>query len=399
MKRIIILLSFILICSLSFSIQNATYGWEDGGTALGQYVSTLTLENSTEQAFGGTHSLKMTEDPLSGTPQAFIWWVTGLTDGDVITAGFYVYDVTESAYPSGRIWGHYTPPGGDINSYEGSASGNYDYSDGTGWSYLEWTWTFDSDGGLRDGLIVETRIYSSDGNNVLYVDNTSITVSSDTAEIDSIEEGEVPVELSSFSAAYSNGTPTLFWTTQSETNNIGWNVFRSESENVNESLQINPELIPGAGTTSQPTDYVFDDEYDIQDNQEYFYWLESIDNLGYTDTYGPISLTVPEDGEDPGTPEIPDLYGLHQNYPNPFNPNTRISYRMKEDCVGTLTVYNLKGEKMVILFENREIIADDKEFVEWNGLDNNGNEIPSGIYIYKLNTSAGSYSRKMVLAK
>lgn len=178
--------------------QNGTFDWEDGvTTALGTYGNAI-LENSTEQAHGGTHSLKITEDPLSGTPQTFIWWVTGLTDGDTITASFWVYDVTPATNPSGRIWAHYTSNPSDIDSYSGSAGGNSTYSDGTGWSQLSYDWTF-ADSGDDDGFVVEARIYSGDGANVIFVDDTAITVSSDTATVYAADGSVVPVELMSFS--------------------------------------------------------------------------------------------------------------------------------------------------------------------------------------------------------
>ncbi|MCK4357354.1 MAG: T9SS type A sorting domain-containing protein [Candidatus Cloacimonetes bacterium] len=181
-----LLLSFIMlfaITQIAFTDQSASYGWEDGlGTALGFYGNAV-LENSTEQAYEGTHSLKYTEDPIGGTPQAYIWWVTGLTDGDIIDASFWVYDYNEeNLYPKGRIWAHYTSDPDDIYSYAGSASGNTNYSV-MGWSQLSYSWTFDSSGGTRDGFVVEARIYSAEGENVIYIDSTAITVSSDTAII------------------------------------------------------------------------------------------------------------------------------------------------------------------------------------------------------------------------
>ncbi|MBG83821.1 MAG: hypothetical protein CMJ40_04655, partial [Phycisphaerae bacterium] len=60
-----------------------------------------------------------------------------------------------------RLWGHYTATGGDVNSYAGSASGPSGYSESaTEWTLLSHQWTFDSDGGARDGLVIEARIYS-----------------------------------------------------------------------------------------------------------------------------------------------------------------------------------------------------------------------------------------------
>ena len=69
-------------------------------------------------------------------------------------------------------------------------------------------------------------------------------------------------------------------------------------------------------------------------------------------------------------------YGLHQNYPNPFNPNTSISYKMEKDCIGTLVIYNLKGEKTETLFENREMTADEKDYLVSDSTDKNSNPGP-----------------------
>ena len=194
MKKLLTIISILaLVCAVnSFGVLSWSYGWEDGtGTALGTYGNAI-VSNSMEQAYEGTHSLKFIEDPLGGTPQAFIWWVTGLNDGDGITASFYVYDTTPSASPSGRIWGHYTSNDVDISVYAGSAGGNDTYSDGSGWTNLQWNWSFDSNGGERDGFVCEARIYSSESNNVIYIDTASIIVSNDNAKIYNAAGQQIP---------------------------------------------------------------------------------------------------------------------------------------------------------------------------------------------------------------
>ena len=194
MKKLITLLIATAICATSaFGALSWDYGWEDGvGTALGSYGGNVILSNSTEQASEGTHSLKMIEDPLSSTPQAFIWWVIGLTSGDVINASFDVYDTTPGGSPSGRIWGHYTD-GVDVGSYTGSAGGNGEYSAGNGWTNLQWTFNFVSDGtDGHEGLVVEARIYSGTGGNVLYFDNASITVDNDAVKIYNAAGDSIP---------------------------------------------------------------------------------------------------------------------------------------------------------------------------------------------------------------
>jgi len=161
------------------------YDWEDGNTIVGEYTGgadNLISENSTEQAHGGVASLKLTEDPLDGTPQAYVAYIENLVDGDTITAGFWVYDTTPGTSPSGRIWASYADSGDNddclIDSYRGSASGNGDYSDGTGWSYLEYTWIFEAGDPVRDALIIQTRVYSDETGNIIYVDDLSVYVDS-----------------------------------------------------------------------------------------------------------------------------------------------------------------------------------------------------------------------------
>ena len=139
---------------------SASYGWEDGvGTILGKYGNVANEANVGDKAYTGSRSLYMEETPLSGTPQAYVAFITGLTDGDIIDASFYAWDDTPSASPSARIWAHYAQSS-DVDSYAGSASGPSTYSAGTGWDLLSAQWTFDSDGNTRDALVIEYRLYS-----------------------------------------------------------------------------------------------------------------------------------------------------------------------------------------------------------------------------------------------
>lgn len=197
MKRAaIVTIAVLVLATAPAWAQTRTYDWENGGTALGIYGNAV-VENSTEQAHGGSASLKLIETPLGGTPQAFVWWVTGLADGDTITASFWVYDDTADASPSGRIWGHYTDAV-DVNSYTGSAGGNDTYSDGSGWSQLSHTWIF-TDSGDDEGLVVEARIYSDTDGQAIYIDDASITVTAVGPVEIHAADGSVPVELMSFS--------------------------------------------------------------------------------------------------------------------------------------------------------------------------------------------------------
>ncbi len=162
----------------------ASCSWEDGSsTILGFFGNLADPQNvgAPEPVHTGARSLRVTEAPEGGTPQAFLGFVEGLTDGDVVTASFWGYDTTPAASPSLRIWGSYATSG-DINNYSGSAGGNSDYTDGTGWSQVSHTWTFDSDGGTRDALNIHARLYSSTGGggDTFYIDDIEVTTSAGT---------------------------------------------------------------------------------------------------------------------------------------------------------------------------------------------------------------------------
>ncbi len=98
-------------------------------------------------------------------------------------------------------------------------------------------------------------------------------------------------------------------------------------------------------------------------------------------------------GEDDLAPVV--ATALNGNYPNPFNPETVISYAIKNKCAVNLDIYNLKGQKVRSLVS---AVADPGHYrIVFNGKDDNGQALSSGIYLYRL--KAGEYisSRKMML--
>lgn len=205
------------------------------------------------------------------------------------------------------------------------------------------------------------------------------------------------VTLSSFTAVYNGDNVSLQWITQSETSNAGWNVFRSTTEVQDEALQINPELLPGHGTTTEPQQYTFEDT-EVETGTTCYYWLESVDYSGSSESYGPIELLIPENGGE--TPPPVDLiYGLHNAYPNPFNPETTIQFILSEPTEVDLAIYNIKGQKVVSLYDNFEDRVNEPISVHWNGKDSFGRDTGSGIYFYQLKTTGNTQIKKMVLVK
>lgn len=89
---------------------------------------------------------------------------------------------------------------------------------------------------------------------------------------------------------------------------------------------------------------------------------------------------------------------LHQNYPNPFTPETTISYSVPQVSEINLEVFNLKGQKVRTLVNDSKSKGDHS--VVWNGTDDNGNPVSSGIYLYKL-SSKGRFTstKKMIMMR
>ena len=185
--RLLVGVLVVGLCALPAMADVHTYGWEDGtGTILGSYGALVDPENVTGAQGGhsgapyphvppydftvpGAHSgeryLKVVEQPHVSTPQAFLAWITGLEDGDTVSGSFWGYDIVPGGSPSQRIWGSYTTLGGTIDDYAGSADGSAEYTDADGaWDQVPdapYTWTFDSSLGTRDGLVIQSRLYST----------------------------------------------------------------------------------------------------------------------------------------------------------------------------------------------------------------------------------------------
>jgi hypothetical protein len=94
---------------------------------------------------------------------------------------------------------------------------------------------------------------------------------------------------------------------------------------------------------------------------------------------------------------IPLITRLNQNYPNPFNPTTTINYSLKENSKVSLNIYNIKGQKVKQLVN--EMLESGNHTVIWNGKDNYGKFVSSGIYFYKLKTGNYEKVKKMILLR
>ncbi len=262
---------------------------------------------------------------VEGTSQTYLY-LDYANNQTVFWVRTYKGDVTGITV---RMW---------YNSSEHLLSMSWDHNSADGVTYDYWKAVLPKQSQLiyyhfrvTDGTDTDYLQRDPDGTpHAWYVSNTENT--DDWA----FNDTSLPVELSQFSALFSNGQVVLRWQTQSEINNLGFNVLRSESVE-GKFVKLNAELIPGAGNSSDSHTYSFADP-NVLPERTYYYKLEDIDINGTRTAHGPISVFVAKSNP------APNEFGLLQNYPNPFNPATTIRFKLKEADMVTLSVYDAKGQ-------------------------------------------------------
>jgi len=94
---------------------------------------------------------------------------------------------------------------------------------------------------------------------------------------------------------------------------------------------------------------------------------------------------------------LPTEFSLSYNYPNPFNPTCVIEYALPTDCKVTLSIYNVLGQKVRVLVDDYKTAG--YKSVEWDGRDNQGQELATGVYFYRIKAGDFVQAKKMVLMK
>ncbi|MCK4640907.1 MAG: T9SS type A sorting domain-containing protein [Candidatus Marinimicrobia bacterium] len=214
----------------------------------------------------------------------------------------------------------------------------------------------------------------------LSISGGTLSGSSNYGKLNAGSDVSLPVELTSFTVTAGDGQITLRWTTESEIENLGFNIYRSTNSNV-KFLIINDELIPGAGSSSSRHEYEYVDK-GLTNGVKYRYKLEDVDYSGNTKLHGPVSAT-------PIKKAAPKEFRLYPNYPNPFNPFTTISYDLPDDGFVELSVYNMRGEKVATLMQGNQEAGSYR--MNWDGTSQSGDMVASGIYFLRI--ASGSYSR------
>jgi hypothetical protein len=207
----------------------------------------------------------------------------------------------------------------------------------------------------------------------------------------------LPVQLAAFTARVQpDNSVRLDWMTLSEINNYGFEVQKSQ-ERTRNFMTIPHSFVPGHGTTLDPHYYSFVDT--ATSPGIWYYRLKQIDLDGTHHYSDPVQVSIlTEAVESFGT----YTFALEQNYPNPFNPVTSITFSVPTNRDGqtpssklgfvSLKVFDVLGREVATLV-NEPL----QPGVYTRSFD--AQNLPTGVYVYRLRANGASLSRKMLLIR
>ena len=214
------------------------------------------------------------------------------------------------------------------------------------------------------------------------------------------EEPILPVELTLFEAAMINNDDVeIHWVTQSETGTAHYNVLRNTEDAVElaDNLTINSPVV--AEHSSTENEYFFTDS-EFNNGETYNYWLEAVDVSGITTYDGPITVTCDFEEDPEDTPDVITT-ALQNLYPNPFNPNLTVSFSLSNEQNDeqnvVISVYNNRGQHVADVCN--ELLISGTYTRTWNGLNESGELVNSGVYFFRMQSGNTIQTKKAVLLK
>jgi len=196
-----------------------------------------------------------------------------------------------------------------------------------------------------------------------------------------------PVELALFRASSAGAGVLLEWMTESEFTNFGFEIERRRhgGRDTNHEAWQKIGFVQGNGTTTSQRRYSYLDR-DLSPGR-YNYRLKQLDLDGGFQYSGSVEIEVGRPGG----------FALFQNFPNPTYGRTAFRYSLREKSDVTLTIFNLQGQKVKILFKG---FADAGVYkVDWNGLDDHRRSLPSGTYLYRLQAGDFAETKRLMLVR
>ncbi len=244
---------------------------------------------------------------------------------------------------------------GKPNLYFAARHGNYvmsaEFQGGDKTDTLAWTYET-----IYDGTDLDNSVYSA----MAIKDSAGIADTSFTLQAES--EGTIAFQLSAFKTFFDDDKyedilmPSQTWKDSIDVTKYAWN-----------------------GTSFDTTEYKIVEPHRIS-----LRMLESSE----VNSIKAKDLTV----------ILPSDYKLEQNFPNPFNPTTKIQFYLPINKRISLTVYNALGQKVKTLINN-QIVTKGTHFAEWNGTNNAGVKVATGMYVYELKYGNFTKHKRMMLVK
>jgi hypothetical protein len=207
------------------------------------------------------------------------------------------------------------------------------------------------------------------------------------------DDQPLPVTLSKFDVQPSSQGNIISWRTESEIDNLGFNIYKAASlkekpEGELNFFKLNPTLILGAGNTTQAQYYSFEDKM-VQNGWYYWYYLEDVDFNGETERH-PVKMVF-------RGPQVSRTFELLQNYPNPFNQSTSIPYELDTEEKVQLMIYSVSGELVFSKSLGRQPAGN--HTWQWNGKNRIGVDLASGIYYYQMVSGQKSQVKSLLLLR
>ncbi len=187
---------------------------------------------------------------------------------------------------------------------------------------------------------------------------------------------DVPVALQALDAAADGALVRISWSVSDESGLRGYRIYRDERTALDQAL------IPADGRGRYSC---VDDK--TEPNTGYEYTLVAVEKDGSERILGTTSARSGG----------PAALALDQNVPNPFNPSTSITFELPERAVVDLSIYDVEGRFVRTLAHGIESAG--SKTCRWDGCDNNGSPVASGVYVYKLRAGKQTLSRKMTLLR
>ncbi len=192
------------------------------------------------------------------------------------------------------------------------------------------------------------------------------------------------VEMASAEAVSLPGEVIISWRTAIEEDNLGFNIHRSFGGE--HFARINDELIPSRGESAAEYEFI---DRTVTSGETYVYQIEAIDRSGDSQTFTLAPVTAM------GAPS--NTLVLNAARPNPFNPSTSISFTLPAAGPVQLTIHDGNGRTVRRLVD--ATLDASEHAVEWDGRDDRGRAVGSGVYIYRLSAGGQVLANRMVLVK